>query len=279
MLKKKSLIVSLLVLFSITFSGCNLSNSIELKLGLRNDSFEYINEGKVEKIVIQNERDKGFRFVVTDKRTIKDLYDILSKAKETDKKTEIPSDYIIELHESPVKIYKFNYVVGLSDKNQGNLYSEEKNFIVSGRLDNDIIKNFWNSRKPIDFENIYYKSILDTIDKYKNENESYDSLSLKFYEDIDISKYILSVNLEKFKKEFLNRNVGSLLIEEPNQEENSSVEMSVKSVGYTSSLYKGIVTFYNRKTKKEDKYYIWNNYNYDFRQWTYGISDKKQDKF
>lgn len=246
-------------------------DNLYLKLGLKNDSFEYIKQGKIEKVVIQNARDYGFRFVVTDNNTIKELYDILSKAKKVDKKSELPSDYVIELYESPAKIYKFNYIAGLDKKNYGNLYSDSQYFAVSSRLDNDIITNFWNSRKPIDFQNIYYKSILDSISRYKKEAGNYKTLSVKIYDDVDVLKYILSVELNDFKKELNSEHKEAVFVETPSQNESSDVMMTIETTGYMRNLYKSVITFYNRKTKQETKYYIWDSYDYDSRSWTSNI--------
>jgi hypothetical protein len=243
--KKKTVLISLALVLSVFLTSCSSIDNLYLKLGLKNDNFEYIKQGKIEKVVIQNARDNGFRFVVTDKNTIKELYDILSKAKKADKKSELPSDYIIELYESPAKIYKFNYVAGLDKNNYGNLYSDNQYFTVSSRLDNDIIKNFWNSRKPINFEKIYYKSILDSMSKYKKEVGNYKTISVKIYDDIDVLKYILSVELSDFKSDLKSEYKEAVFIEDANQNENSDVFINVVTEGYMRNLYKSIITFYN----------------------------------
>jgi len=278
--KKKTALISFILLISIFLTSCSSIDNMYLKLGLKNDSFEYIKQGKIEKVVIQNARDNGFRFVVTDKNTITELYDILSKAKKVDKKSELSPDYVIELYEGPAKIYKFNYIAGLDKKSYGNLYNDSQYFAVSSRLDNDIIQNFWNSRKPIDFQNIYYKSILDSISKYKKEVGNYKTLSVKIYDDVDILKYILSVELNDFKNELNLKQKEAVLIENSNQNENSNAVMTVETSGYMKNLYKSVITFYNRSTKKEVKYYIWDTYDYDTRVWTYDIytsSNKPKD--
>lgn len=280
MFKKKTVIISMVLALSVLLSSCSSLDNLYLKLGLKNDSFEYIKQGRIEKVVIQNARDNGFRFVVTDKDTITELYDILSKAKKADKKSELASDYIIELYESPAKIYKFNYVAGLDKNNYGNLYSDSQYFTVSSRLDNDIIKNFWNSRKPINFDKVYYKSILDSIKKYKKEVGNYNSISVKVYDDVDVLKYILSVELNDFKSDLKSEFKEAVFIENADQSENSDVEINVSTEGYMRNLYKSIITFYNRETKKEVKYYIWDTYDYDTRTWTYNIytsSNKPKD--
>ena len=48
------------MLFSTT--GCQKIDDIKLKMGLINKDFEYIKEGKADKIIIQSTRDQGFRF-------------------------------------------------------------------------------------------------------------------------------------------------------------------------------------------------------------------------
>ena len=37
---------------------------------MKNNDFEYIKENKINKIIIQNTRDPGYRFIVTDKKEL-----------------------------------------------------------------------------------------------------------------------------------------------------------------------------------------------------------------
>ena len=51
-------------------TGCNKLNQYNINIGTKNNDFEYIKQGKVNKIVIENTRDKGFRFEITNQSTI-----------------------------------------------------------------------------------------------------------------------------------------------------------------------------------------------------------------
>ena len=191
----RSIILAVILIFSLCFTGCSKLDSMKVKLGLKNNDFEYIKQNKIEKIVIQNTRDQGYRFVVTDKKAIQELYEILSSAKEVKEKSTLKPDYVFEMHEGHNKVHKFNYVAGLDKSNGGNLYSDDKIYIVSKRIDNDIIKNFWNIRIPKDFTDIYYNSILKTLNEYLKDTKSNKSIGINLDEDIDIAKFILSTDL------------------------------------------------------------------------------------
>ena len=71
--KNKSLLLIVLVI-SLFFTGCRYVDKANIWLKLKNEDFEYLKDGNVEEIVIQSTRDAGFRFIVTDKSTIRDLY-------------------------------------------------------------------------------------------------------------------------------------------------------------------------------------------------------------
>ena len=68
------IVLTALLTASIMLSGCTFINNLEVKMNLKNEQFEYIKQNRVDKIVIQNVRDSGFRFVVTDNKAIDDIY-------------------------------------------------------------------------------------------------------------------------------------------------------------------------------------------------------------
>ena len=78
---KKRIAALFLLIFAISscFTGCNVLNEAAIKVNLRNDKFDYIKESKVDKIIIQNVRDSGFKFIVNDTSAIDDIYNILKK--------------------------------------------------------------------------------------------------------------------------------------------------------------------------------------------------------
>ncbi|WP_291546737.1 hypothetical protein [Clostridium sp. HMP27] len=270
----KSMIITL-VLVSTLFSGCNTLENMKVKLGLKNTNFEYIKQNKVQKIVIQNTRDQGYRFIVTDKNVIKELYDMLSSAKEVDEKSTLQPDYIFEMHEAHDKVHKFNYVAGLDKKSGGNLYSEDKTYIVSKRIDNDIIKSFWNIRIPKDFTDIYYGSLIETLNSYIKDTKTTKKIGVNLDEDREIAKFILSTDLEDFKNKLNDKNInGELVKANPTEYD---VLMTVKTQGYNRLMYKSIITFYNRQEKNTEQYYVVANY--ENRSWHLNATKDKPSNF
>lgn len=54
--------ISVIVIISMIFinlSGCSIVDKAKIKLNLKNMDFEYFNENKVDKVVIQSSRDTG----------------------------------------------------------------------------------------------------------------------------------------------------------------------------------------------------------------------------
>lgn len=240
---------------STLFSGCTAVEKLQIRLGLKNLDFEYIKQDKIDKIVIQSTRDLGFRFIVTDKRTIKELYDILSSSKKVDEKSSLEPDYIFEMHEGDATVYKFKYITGLDKTDAGNLYSDDGDdiYIVSKRIDNDIIRNLWNLRKPREFEKVYYGSILTVLDTYKAEINKGVKIGIDISEDLDVAKYVFSTDLENFKQN-LKVNLSNAELVDKNRDD-FDILVTVKTQGYKSDKYRSVLTVYNKKEKSEQKYY------------------------
>jgi hypothetical protein len=258
-------------------TGCKSFDSIKVKLGLKNNDFEYIKQGRIKKIIIQSTRDKSFKFVVTDEIAIKDMYEILSSSKEVTEKSTLESDYILEMYEGVDKIHKFNYIAGLDKKDGANLYSEDKSYIVSKRIDNDIIQNFWNIRKPIDFKTVYYDSILKVLNNYFKKDIKGEKILLDISEDVESSKFILSTDLEIFKSKLLS-DFNTQLAKDNNAGVDADVLIKVKTEGYKSTIYKSTLTITSSSDEKEKLYYIVANY--DSGLWNIEIfEDKKPEKF
>lgn len=287
-MKKRSL--ALIVIFIVIaglFSGCSQIDAAKVKLGLKNQDFEYIKEGRVKKVVIQNSRDRGYKFVVTNPVAISELYDILSDAKPVDSKTSLDSDYIFRLEEDSDKVHEFNYVVGLDKKDGGNLYSKDKYYIVTNRIDNDILNNFTDLRTPKDFNKLYYTFIKKCIDRYREDTKNNDkSIGININDDVDVAKYIFSYDLEDFRKS-LPSNVK--LLKDSNDScdvKETVITTGYKAAGYSDeykyngieydSIYKSIVTFYDNNTKDTKKYYMTARYK---NGWNITISDKKSSDF
>ena len=160
------LIITVFLVFTTTVLGCDVTNNLAVKLNLRNNQFEYIKENRVDKIIIQNVRDSGFRFIVNDSNAIGDIYQMLSKGREVSEKSSLDPDYIFEIHIGD-EVKKYEYVVGANERNKGNFYDENNIFSISKSLDNTIMQNLSFIRKPRDFEYVYYQSILKVVNLKK----------------------------------------------------------------------------------------------------------------
>lgn len=297
MQKRRCVSLILLIIFLFTFSGCDRLDKLQVKLGLKNSDFEYIKQGKINKIVIQNNRDKGFRFTITDSSAISNLYDILSSAKKADKKSDLTPDYTFEMQEGPDKVYKFNYVAGLDSKNGGNLYSGDKIYMVSNRLDNDIIKSLWNIRIPISFSEVYYNSIYSALKEYSKKADKSKKVGIDITDDLDVQRFILSVELENFKQTLKNQYDFA---EMENKNTNYNIIMAIKTQGYRTGIslneynsitgkalkslssdgmatYKAIITISNKTDQSEIKYYIWGLY--ENNSWKIHVFTSKPDYF
>jgi hypothetical protein len=265
MKNKKFTLIILIICLSIStlLSGCTSIEDIQVRFGLKNKDFEYIKDNKIDKIIIQSTRDTGFKFIVTDKKTILELYDILSTANQVPQKSTLEPDYIFEMYQGD-EVHKFSYITGLEKKDVGNLYNEDKTYIVSKRIDNDIIRNLWNLRKPRDFELVYYKSILNVLAQYNKEINKGGTIGVDLSEDVDVAKYIFSTDLEAFKED-LQSIPGNMELINKNKE-NFDIVVTVKTLGYKTDRYRSMVTVNNKKDKSEQKFYTGSRY--ENGEWT-----------
>lgn len=253
--RKKISFVFALLMISFLFSGCTSFDKLKVKLGLKNNDFEYLNEGKVKSISIQNTRDKGFTFIISDTKTISELYDILSTAKVVKTKSSLEPDYTIKMIEGTNKTVKYSYVVGIDRKDAGNFYSNNKVYMVSKNIDTNIIKNFGVISEPRNFKDIYYESILQTIDKYKNLNKKNVTMGVNLKDDINGAKYIFSTELEDFKSELSKK--GAELVSD---DKKYNVIFTVKTEGYREKDYKSIIQAKNTSDNTEKVFYVVGKY-------------------
>ncbi|MGL5347164.1 MAG: hypothetical protein ACRDA3_07425 [Peptostreptococcaceae bacterium] len=259
--KKKyiALVVTLLLVFN--FTGCDALN-----LGTRNEYFEYLNTGKIEKISIQSVRDPGFKFIVTESKAIDDIYQLLSKAKVSESKAELNPDYVFEIKMGD-EVKKFNYVVGAYD---GNFYDESMSFTVSKRLDEGIIQNLSFIRKPRDFEYIYYNSILEVLNMTKGElkNGEY-KVGIDIQGDIDCLKYVFSTDVEDFLKKARKITPNVELVD--NNSNEFDVVFTIKNRGYDSTTYKTNISVDNKRDKIQRYYYVLGIN--EFKEWNIEVFD------
>lgn len=270
---RKILIFVAIFLIPLMLSSCTQIDNIKVKLGMKNKDFEYIQQNKVDKIIIQNTRDQGFRFAVTDKKAIKELYDILSSAKSVNEKITLAPDYIFQMEEGPDKIHTFKYIAGVSEKNKGNLYGGNKIYSVSNRIDNNIISSLWDIRKPKDFNIVYYKSILDVLKMHKDSHGNTEKIGININDDINSLKFILSTDLEEFKSDLKDYNCDLV----NNDKEEYNTLLDVETQGYKSTIYKSIITIDSNKSKTEEKYYV--TANYDATGWSIKVYTEKPKDF
>lgn len=267
-LKKYATVLLIFLVNVVIFTGCSVLKS-------NNNAFEFMKEKRATRITIQSTRDNSYKFTVTDVGVAQEIYKILSSAKEVDTKSPLEADYIFEIHEGPNEIHKFNYIAGL-DKNDGaNFYNDDKSYIVSKRLDNDIIKNFWNIRKPIDFQKIYYDTIYEAVDMYKKSKEDNPKMGINMNSDLEMSKFILSTDLLNFEHR-LNKMSDVTLVKNGDTED-FGIVVNINTEGYTLTKYKAIITFKGHAGERETNYYAVNEY--EKGEWKIQIYEKKPENF
>lgn len=266
---KFSIIVSIILIILCTMlSGCTFINDLEVKMNLKNEQFEYIKQNRVDKIVIQNVRDSGFRFVVNDSKAINDIYKLLADGGEVSEKSSLAPDYIFEIYIGE-EVKNYQYVVGANERGTGNFYNEEKAFSVPKNLENTIMQNLSFIRKPRDFEYIYYQSILKVIENKKDILSNGNKVGIDIGGDTDCLKYVFSVDLEEFKKN-LNEVLPSVDLVNNNYEDFDTI-IRVKNRGYNSTIFKTLITVDNKKDKSFESYYIFAEYNY--KDWDIKLSE------
>lgn len=271
MKNKRILLISItVILLSTMLSGCTIIDKGLVKLGMRNTDFDYIVEGKVDKIIIQNSRDTGFRFVVTDSKAINDIYNILRKGKPKEEKTSLDPDYVFEVHMVGDDVKYYNYVVSLDEKKVGNFYNDDIILDISNNLDETILNNLEFIRKPKNFTDIYYNSILDVLKLEKDSlNSENNRVGIDISGDVDCLKYMFSVDLKNFKKEIEDIIPNSDLID--NDADKFDTIITVTNKGYSSKLFKSTITIDNKKDKIYQTYYVKGIYEY--KKWDISVSE------
>ncbi|CDG02796.1 Putative Uncharacterized protein [Clostridium chauvoei JF4335] len=257
----------LTMLICLNFVSCTTIDNIKTKIGGKNEYFEYLNTNKSDKISIQSIRDPGFKFIVTDDKAIKDMYELLSSAKVTDKKSELNPDYVFEINVGD-EVKKFYYVVGAVE---GNFYDETTNFTVSKRLDEGIIQNLSIIRKPRDFEYVYYNSILKVLEMKKSElNNNTHKVGINIQGDVDCLKYVFSTDLEEFLKNAKKITPDVSLVN--NNSNEFDVVITIKNRGYDSTTYKTNITVDNKTDKIKDEFYVMATN--EFKEWAIDIYEE-----
>ena len=264
----KNIITILVIILSFNLTSCGVMDNIKGKFKRDNGYFDYLGSGKVDVISIQSVRDKSFKFIVTDDKAILSMYELLSKAKVSEKKSDLQPDYIFEIKIGD-EVKKFNYIVGAYD---GNFYDENMSFTVSKRLDESIIQNLSIIRKPRDFEYIYYNSILEVMNRKKKElNDGNNKVGIDVQGDIDCLKYVFSTDIEDFLERAKKITPNVEMVE--NNESEFDIVIKVKNRGHNSTVYKSNITVEDKKNKLEDYYYVVGEN--EFKEWNIDIYSRK----
>lgn len=271
MKKVRLLSICVTIFFAISITGCTLVDDAMVNLGFRNKDFDYIKDKQVDRIIIQSARDTGFRFVVTDQNAIDDIYETLRDGKIEDSKTDLAPDYVFEIHiGDEVKYYK--YVAYLDSNDVGNFYDDQSNYKISKNLDETILQNLSFIRKPRDFDNIYYKSIIEVLQAEQTKLSSDNKVGIDINGDVDCLKYMFSVELEGFKKDIKDVIPNISLIED--NKENYDTIITVKNKGYSSKIFKTTITVDNKKDKVYETFYVKGSYEY--KNWNITVSEPNE---
>ena len=273
----KLLITGIMLVVSSSMVGCNPVNDIAVKFGFKNDDFNYMKTNKVDEIIIQNTRDSGFRFKVTDQKAIEDIYNALASGNPKSAKSSLDADYIFEIHCGD-EIKKYKYVVGVDESGKGNFYDDEKAYKVPKNLDQTIINNLSFIRRPREFNSIYYGTIMTVLDMNKDQliNPKY-KVGINMQGDLDCVKYLFSVELQQFQKELQKVIPGAGIISNNNDEYN--VIVTVQNKGYDSETFRTLITIDNKLENTSQKYYVVGHY--EFKKWeiTVGKDGKKPENW
>lgn len=269
-MRKVRYLALILVMFFITgLSGCSVLDSALVKLNLRNDDFNYITQSNVSKIVIQNARDSGFRFIINDTNAIKDIYKVLSKGKVKSEKTDLNPDYIFEVYVGE-EVKSYNYVVSVDERGVGNFYDDNNVYLISKDLEDTIMNNLSTIRKPKNFEDIYYDTILEVLKLKKDQlTTSGNSVGVNISGDVDCLKYMFSVDLKSFESEMNKVVPGSQLIE--NNASEFKTVITVKNRGYSTKVFKTTIVVDDKENKSYETYYVQGEYEY--KSWKITVSD------
>ena len=248
-LRNKVIYFMICIIVTLLMSGCGVIQKIKVDLGMVNKDFDYLSDNNINSVTVQSVRDKNFKFIIKDKDVTDDLYDILSKGKKVEVKSELKPDYIIQIQEKNGDVHEYSYIAGLDREENGNLFSDDDVYIVSKRLDEDLIRNFFNLRKPIDFYSVYYGSILSVVDQYIKEY-SYEKGYIDIKDDSYIQKFIYSTDLRDFNQ-YINQNYKNLNIY--NGDDCETV-FKISTEGYDSDTFKMKVIVETPETKVN--YYV-----------------------
>lgn len=256
----------LLLTILVSLSGCTIIDKIEKKLGWKTEYFQYLSSDNVEQVSIQSTRDLGFKFIVTEEATKREIYNFLSKAQISETKNPLDPDYIIEFDLGD-EVQKFYFVV---DNDGGNFYNDSGIYTVSESLVDSVIQNLSFTRKPKYFESIYFDSIEEVLKTVKNSLENKDvSVGVNIQGDVECLKYVYSDDIQYFLKNA--RKIFNNVDMVQNNAGDFQVVLTVKNRGFNTTTYKTAITVANKEENTEHTYYIVAYYEY--KKWNVTVSE------
>ncbi|MGL4572975.1 MAG: hypothetical protein ACRCVJ_18175 [Clostridium sp.] len=261
------LMVCVMLILGVTMVGCSPIQDAMVKLGFRNNDFDYMKSNKVDEIVIESTRDTGFRFKVTDPKAIEEIYSILSDGSPEKEKSSLDPDYIFEIHMGD-QVKKYDYVVGVDESGRGNFYDESNAYQVPKNLDQTIINNLSFIRRPRDFTSIYYDTIMKVIEQNKDLlGDGKHKVGIDILGDLDCVKYLFSVDLQAFQDQLQKTIPGAEIVK--NNEDKFNVIVKVQNKGYNSDTFRTLITIDNKVDNVYEKYYVVGHY--EFKNWEISV--------
>lgn len=241
-------------------NGASLFNDIAVKLGFKNNYFNYFKSGVVTEVAMQSTRDPGFRIIVTEPSAINDVYDVLSTGKVVPKsdKSTLQPDYTVQIYRGS-KVTTYDYVAGQTSGSTGNFYNGNEVFHLSKRLDNQIIQNLSFISKPREFSNVYYGSILSVLKLDKAQlTQNNPKVAVNVLDDYLCTKFLLSVDMQNFLSEA--QEIVPNIKFMNHDRTNFDIVLNVECYGYTSKTFKTIITVNDKINNSEKKYYVQGTY-------------------
>lgn len=233
---------------------------IAVKLGFKNNYFNYFKSGVVTEVAMQSTRDPGFKIIVTEPTAIQDVYNVLSKAKvvkPSDKSTLQP-DYIVQIYEGD-KVVNYDYVADTSGST-GNFYNGSTAFHVNQRLDSQIMQNLTFIQKPRDFNTIYYDSILDVLKLDQSQlNQGGATVAVNLLDDYLCTKFLLSSDIQNFLGQA--KQIVPKISLMNHQRSKFDIIVNVQCYGYTTKTFKTIITINDKLNNSEKTYYVQGTFN------------------
>lgn len=267
-----------MVIIGTLMVGCTPVNSALVKLGFRNDDFNYMKTNKVDEIVIENTRDTGFRFEVTDPKAIEEIYKVLAAGNPEPEKSSLDPDYIFEIY-SGDQVRKYYYVVGVDESRKGNFYDSTNAYKVPKDLDQTIMNNLSFIRRPRDFNSIYYGTIMKVMEMNKDTlGDGKHKVGINILGDLDCQKYLFSVDLKQFQDQLQKIIPGAEIIKN-NDQQNFNVVVTVQNMGYDSDIFRTLITVDNKVDNTYQKYYVVGHYTFKNWEITVGQDGKKPDNW